>query len=282
MEKALELDPAAKSNNVTAIMGIGLFPGLTNLMMIHAIRQLDVAEEVHCCLFCSASALGDTKDRLRKYRETGRVGAAWQMIMKWATPPFHVYRGGRLTTVESKAEEMKIAMPGNGEIPAVSVGGTETITIPRAVSGLHDVQTFFGWFPFQLNNRYTELGHQVNEGKFDVSQAALAFLDSLVEETDRAQGVPSEFLGDFAIWAEASGIKNGRRARYSCWPASGWASTATPLALASLKILAGEIRTRGVLAPESCLDPLPFFNEVARKVLKNNEPGKILNEYWQT
>ena len=31
-----------------------------------------------------------------------------------------------------------------------------------------------------------------------------------------------------------------------------------------MKILGDEIKARGVLAPESCLDPLPFFREVAK------------------
>jgi hypothetical protein len=53
------------------------------------------------------------------------------------------------------------------------------------------------------------------------------------------------------------------------------------LALAALKILGGEIRSRGVLTPESCLDPLPFFKEVAREMLRTDDPGSLLNEDWQ-
>ncbi len=280
IEQALGLDSAAKANDVTALLGIGMFPGLTNLLMMHAISQLDSADEVRSCFFLSASVLEDTNERLRQYRGTGLVGAAWQMIMKWPTPPFNIYRGGALTKVGSKAEEMKIAMPGNGDIPAVLVGSTETITMPRAVPELRDVHAFISWFPFQLNHHYAELGQKVNEGRMDLSKAALAFLDSIKIEFDRKQAVLPEYLGEFAIWAEAIGKKNGRSTRYSCWPASGWASTGTPLAVASLKILGGEIEKHGILAPESCLDPLPFFNEVARRVLKTDEPGKILNESW--
>jgi hypothetical protein len=53
------------------------------------------------------------------------------------------------------------------------------------------------------------------------------------------------------------------------------------LALAAFKILGGEITTHGVLTPELCLDPLPFFKEIARQMLKTDEPGKLLNEVWQ-
>ncbi len=164
MEKALELDSAAKEKNVTALLGIGLFPGLSNFLMMHAIRQLDIAEEVHFGFFLGASALGDTKERLRSYRDTGRISVAWQMIMKWATPPFRVFRGGKLTAVESKTDEVRIRMPRDGEISAVLGGSTETITIPRAHRGIRDAQAFLVWYPFQLNDRYRELGQRVNEG----------------------------------------------------------------------------------------------------------------------
>ncbi len=118
----------------------------------------------------------------------------------------------------------------------------------------------------------------------DFSQAAVSFLEAIEEELDRGKKVPAEFLGDFAMWAEASGMKNGSKARYSCWPASAWVSTSTPLAIASLKILSGEIGARGVLGPESCLDPLPFFGEVAAHVLKKNRDnvGKLLEEQWES
>jgi saccharopine dehydrogenase-like NADP-dependent oxidoreductase len=93
MEKTLELDSAAKAKGVTALMGIGHMPGLTNLMMMHAARQLDSAEEVRTCVFAAASAqaLGWMKDELARYRETGHVVASSPMFVKLATPPFHVY-----------------------------------------------------------------------------------------------------------------------------------------------------------------------------------------------
>ena len=285
MERALELDSAAKAKEIIALMGIGQMPGLTSLLMMHAARQLDTAEDLHACFFVAASALGIgwTKEQLRRSREIGYVDASWQMFMKLVSPPFQSYRSGALVTVEGKADEMKSTMPGNGEIPALVVGTPETITIPRSIPGVRNVHSLISFFPFQLNERYRELGGRVTRGELNVTQAALVFLDSIITEYERGQAVPNGFLGDFAIWAEATGIRNGRRARYSCWPASmRWALTAPTLAVAALKILGGEIRTHGVLAPESCLHPLPFFKDVAHQQLKTDEPGRLLNEAWQT
>jgi saccharopine dehydrogenase-like NADP-dependent oxidoreductase len=285
MEAALELDSAAKAKGVTALMGIGACPGIATLMMVHAARQLDRVEEVRSCALFEAAAFGITRDGVRGYRETRHLSAGWQMTMKWGTPPFHICRGGSLVTVKDKTDEMRIAMPGNGEIPALLVGSTEAVTIPRSVPGIRNVYTLLSWFPFQLNGIYRELGGRVAKGELDESQAALAFLDQAVTEQERLQPAPTGFPKGIGRWAEAVGTKDGNRTTYSCWPTPGWYgpdSTGVALALAALKILGSEIRTHGVLSPESCLDPLPFFKEVARQKLKTDEPGKLLNETWRT
>jgi len=45
-EQALALDPEAKAANITAIIGIGLAPGITNLMAVHAVDQIDITEKL--------------------------------------------------------------------------------------------------------------------------------------------------------------------------------------------------------------------------------------------
>ena len=286
-EAALELDSAAKAEGVTALLGIGACPGVASLMMVHAARQLDKIEEVRSCGFFPASAFGITRDTVRSYRETRHLPAGWQMFMKWGTPPFHAYRGGGLVSIENKTEETKTTIPGNGEIPAVLVGGPEVVTIPRSIPDVIDVCTLVSWFPFHLNGIYAELGGRVAKGEFNESQAALAFLDLIVAEQDQWQPVPNGFPRYGIRWAQAVGTKDGSRTSYSCWPTSGWygwRNNPTPVALvlAAFKILGGEITARGVLTPESCLDPLPFIKEVACKMLKTDEPGNLLNEAWQT
>ncbi len=61
----------------------------------------------------------------------------------------------------------------------------------------------------------------------------------------------------------AIGRKDGRTARYTCWPDGLPSSTVIPLTVATLRILRGEISARGVLPPESCFEPTSFFKEAA-------------------
>jgi hypothetical protein len=286
-EAALELDSMARSEGIVALLGIGACPGVISLMMLHATRQLDTVEEVSSCGFFPAAALGITEDLIRSYRETGRLSAGMQMLMKWVTPPFPGYRGGMSVAVKDQPDEVKATMPGKGKIPAVLVGSPEAVTVPRAVPEVHNVSTLLSWFPFQLNGMYLELGRQVARGKLNWSQAALHFLELVVAEQNREPLDSTGLPKDGWRWVEAIGIKEGKRTRYNCWPTSNWYGwnnnpTSTALALAALKILGGEIGTYGILTPESCLDPLTFFKEAARQMTSKNEPGKLVEEVWQT
>ncbi len=281
-ERALALDSAARASGITALMGMGQNPGLTSLLMAHAARQLDQTTEVIFCDFYSVTALAGWRDRLQKYIDTGKASAAWQMIMKWGTPPFRVYHGGALKAVESKAEEVQSNMPGNGQIPAVETGGIEHITIPRSIPGVQNVHTLLSWYPFQLNDSYRDIGAQAAKGELGDSQATQQFIGGLIKEIDRRQTLPKDFVESYMLWAAAIGTKAGKKARYSCWPAStGWLSTVHAMSLGALKVLKGEVNSPGVLSPESCLDPLPFFRDVARSALRE-EPGELLHEAWQT
>lgn len=151
------------------------------------------------------------------------------------------------------------------------VRSPEPVTIPRSIPEVQDVHMLVSWFPFQLNGMYRELGGRAARGELNESEAALDFLEMILAESDREQPVSTEFPRDGLRCVEAVGTKDGRRTRYICWPTPswyGWNKSPTPVALvrAALKISGGEISAHGVLTPESCLDPLPFFNEITRQM----------------
>jgi hypothetical protein len=92
---------------------------------------------------------------------------------------------------------------------------------------------------------------------------------------------PKGFESGWVMWAEAVGTKQGRRTLYKSWPSVDWMTTSGPLAAAALKIIRGEIRTKGVLSPESCLDPMAFFAEAAQYGSEKPSNGKFLDESFE-
>jgi saccharopine dehydrogenase-like NADP-dependent oxidoreductase len=47
-------------------------------------------------------------------------------------------------------------------------------------------------------------------------------------------------------------------------PAGTLGATGIPLAIGAEMIMSGEIKQRGVLAPESCVQPMPFIEKYVR------------------
>lgn len=79
-------------------------------------------------------------------------------------------------------------------------------------------------------------------------------------------------------WVVATGWKGGRRPRYTCWPLRLPASTSISLAVGALRILRGEVEARGVLPPEACYEPMPFFEEAARYSDELDQAKPLLGE----
>lgn len=280
-EKALELDGAAKSSDVTAILGIGL-AGLSNLRMMRAASQLDQAEDIKFCIFQVLSMYGESpKAVLDQWRKAGKADASWQLMMKLVAGKVRLYRNGRWIEVDPFEDAARVALPNGREVTAVPCAMAEAITLPRTLRSVKSVSTVYSIHPPQLTEIYCSLGRRVARGELDESAAAFLLFEHLAGLPAASLTAPKGCEDGWADWIEAVGIKEGRRVRYKGWPVGGWDGTAGPLATAALKILRGEVRTRGVLSPESCLDPMSFFAEVAKNAGIEPPEGRLLQESFE-
>ncbi len=279
-EKALDLNAAAKSSEVTAIVGIGLV-GLSNLRMMHAASQFDQVEDVRFCVFQVVSMYGDSpKAILAQWRKAGYADASWQFMMNLVKGKVRLYRDGRWVDVDPLDDAVRVTLPQGGEMVAVPIAWPESITLPRALRGVRSVSTVYGMYPPQLNEIYCKLGRRIARGELDESAAAFSLFEYLADQPAASVAAPGG-CADWIDWVEAVGIKEGKRVRYKGWPVGGWDSTKGPLATAALKILRGDVRARGVLSPESCLDPMPFFAEVAQNAGVELPDGRLLEESFE-
>lgn len=279
-EKALELSPEAQASNVTALIGIGL-AGLSNLMMVHASRQLDRAEEIRLCHFFPVVGWGDPQAALADWRKAGHADASWQQTMRFIAGKARLFRDGRWVDVDPVEDAVRVTLPVGSEVIAHPVGAAEPITLPRSLPDVRSVSVVMSLFPPQLNDLYCELGRRIARGELDESAAAMAFYERLVAEPDRWLTDAERYGSDWVEWVETVGTRHGRRARYRCWPTAPLVSTSRPLATAALKILRGEIRTPGVFPPEACLDPTSFFQEVAQHATEKPPSERLLEESFE-
>ena len=282
METALQLDPQARDAAVTAVLGIGLDPGLSNLLAVHAVQQLDETEELLVCLFDHMATMGtlSPEPALARARESGQVDTSFQDILLIAQGPAITYREGRWVRVQPMENPVEVDLPSGQTVTAYPVSTSEPVTLPRYLPGVKNVSTLFSFFPPQLNELYFHHGRRIAEGEIDPAGAGLSFLEEVVADQARWLSGPTGFPTGWTMWVTATGLKDGRRVRYSCWPHALPTSTNGALVACTLRILSGQVDRHGVLPPEACLEPQAFFADVV-KVRPSTTEGPLLGETLQ-
>ncbi|MGV9870587.1 saccharopine dehydrogenase family protein [Rhodococcus koreensis] len=247
--EALELHAEAEKAGRTALVGMGVSPGVTNVLARRAAAGLDEVNDL-----ITGWALGGTGAE----NGTARPNAALVHLVHECTGTIQVVEDG----VEQQVRPLQplvIDYPGIGEVEVRTVGHPEAVTLPRHVLGLTRSVNVMSGALWWLDH----LGHmmqRVDDGHLSITEAAI-----LIEEpVAKPAGAPATVRMPTA-WAWASGIKDGRPTRVGVglnrWPAGRMAgSTALPAAQALRMILRGEIDKRGVFAPEDVV-PLDLLVE---------------------
>lgn len=272
-EKQLELDPQARDRGVVAVVGIGFDPGLDNLLTMHALKQFDSVDDIK---FCFRLALPDEllREAVNAFSESGYVDSSWQLVMNNVKGPVRMYRDGSWVSVNPLEQSVEVEMPDGSTMSAYPVEAPELITIPRYVPEVRNVSCVFTITPPQMSELVYREAERISRGEVSVKEASRSFLETLAEDRERW------LTGDAAGWdmrVVMTGRKGGRLGRYACWPVRV-ASTSTPLAVAAMTILRGDVSIRGVFPPEECFEPMPFFEEVARYMPPENQDKPLYGE----
>ena len=280
-EKVLELDAEAKDAGTTAIIGIGWGPGLDNLMMLHATRQLDRADSVHTCMAITFTDLvsGDVKKVAKEMRDSGPFSASWETFMRLFSGQCKIFHDNRWVAVDPFESEVVTPNPKGGTVKLYPVCGPQPITVPRFVPGLRDASVLISFVPFPLNELVRKLASRIRAGEIGTRQAAIEFIETAGSERDHWAPTHQEFPED--LWVTASGLKDGASVRYTLVPTSGWMGTAGPLCTAATMMMSGKIKENGIFPPEACLDPIPFMKEVATITTGRPTDAKLFEESFE-
>jgi saccharopine dehydrogenase-like NADP-dependent oxidoreductase len=268
-EKQLELDSLAKEHDVVAIIGMGFSPGIDNLLAVHAGKQFDSVDEM---MFCFQLPLPDEllREAVSELGKSGRVDASWQLVMSLISGPVRVYRDGSWMMVDPLEHGVEIRSPQGLTVTAYPCASPEQITLPRYVPRLRNVSCVCGISPPEICQLAHREAERISRDGSSVKEATRSFLETIgSDHEDWLKGSAS----GWDMWLVMTGLKGGRRARYTCWPV-GVGYTSVPLAVAAFRVLRGEVSVRGVVPPEACFEPMSFFEEVVRYASEEdrNEP----------
>ena len=268
-QEALELDDAARSAGITILLGIGASPGITNILARHAANQLDEVDYIQTAWGAVGGILpGRTEALQNPMSQEERLDAAtvhFMNIVAWKIP---LFRDGKFVEVIPLEDGEEMTFP-EGKGFFYYIGHAEPVTLPRFIKGISGACNLFGsWFGPEAYDALRSLGARVRAGELSPEEAGGLFPDKLRETI--AEQRPDEpqdtgpLLGIGGLHASASGKKGGKHVKYgyglkTAPPGEMAGETGVPLAIGTDMIIKGEISQRGVLAPEACIEPLPFF-----------------------
>lgn len=269
---SLELNGQAKKVGVTAIIGLGASPGITNMLAKFGADKLDRVDEIHT--FWSVP-LGD---------EEGGGSAATDHWFHCITGKVPTYRDGKWVDVPAGSEPEIVDFP--PEIEVFNVGHAEPVTLPRYIEGVKVVTNKGGLTPSWVNQVFFNLvafgfsstkplkvkGVSITPRDFTLAllQAVPDFappetLTRIVEDLSETGAVGG-------LRVDVKGEKDGNSIRliYRLGVtrpemATMGNSTGVPLSIGAQMLARGEIKAKGVFAPEGCVDPEAFLAELKKR-----------------
>ena len=269
----MKLDAKAKSAGVSATIGLGASPGLTNLMALIAIRELDEVTKVYTGWDIGGTSLDE--NAMQQSENAAMMHGVEQM-----TGRVKVFQDGDFKMVKP-LKKINVKYPGLTNFNGNIFGHPEAVTFPNYFPKLQDSINLAhgGHADFFILKFIMSL---VNLRLLSKEKAAhlFSFLEGEQSSQKRHKGVDYPPV----MYGFAHGIKNGMPASVGvCIPSDTEDSdmnekiknigmgeiTGIPLAC-GIKLLAeGRINEVGVLAPEAGhIEPNEFISDVFEEISK--------------
>ena len=267
--KLMDMHDEVSAAGITAILGMGGTPGVTNVLARAAVDKLDRVESIKVQLGCS----DDTPS-------SAPLVAPYSIrtILDEFTKQPQVFQDGVWYPQQplSGQEEMVFPLP-VGRATAIYSLHSECATFPISFrdKGIHYV-SFKIAFPSDFMTKLkflVDLGFGSDES-VNVRGVKVSPREVLARLMEMAPNEDVEPQDCDVLRIVANGEAEGQRVGitnqivvlpYRRWGISAGAlDTGTPLAIAGHMLATGEITRRGAFGPEMCIPVTPFFNELAR------------------
>nr|WP_218680958.1 saccharopine dehydrogenase NADP-binding domain-containing protein [Rhodococcus qingshengii] len=240
----LKLNEIAREAGVTALIGMGVSPGVSNLLALRAASELDSVDELY-----TGWVVAGTQT------EPGgaRPGAAMLHLVHESTGFVQVVENGE-SVLAPPLKRVPLRYPGRGAIEVRTVGHPEAVTLPRQFPELETCANVMvapsWWF-----EQFAAAMAAVDSGSLTVTEAALLIEDGFSRPSDAPKALRTP-----TVWALAHGQRGGTSMRVAAglvrWPDGLMAgATCIPAAMAVRMMLRGQISQPGVVTPE---EVVPF------------------------
>lgn len=269
--KQMELDAKFRERGLTAVLGMGAAPGMTNVMAAHAAHDLDQLESIEMVV-AGIDFLESTHPFLPPY-------ALDTILDEYALEPM-VYEDGRFLAKPPMTGESIVEMPEPvGKVKAFLTLHSEIATLPLSfqAKGIKNVTYKLG-LPAEFHERakfLVELGFGgTTPIKFDESSSMSPrkVLAKMIDQHPIPKGDPNDCE---VVRVDVRGTRSGRPAlirmesiiySHPEWKVScGALDTGVPPSIVAQMIGLNVISAPGVHAPEQCVPSELFFIELSKR-----------------
>ena len=271
-ETQWDYDAAAKEKGIVFIPGVGATPGITNAMARRGADQLDEVDEIQinfAAFRCPAPAPGLL------------VTFLWEFHPE--TEERTYYKDGQFHRVGPFAGLKTVNFPGPiGEQEVCYIPHPETRTMPKSL-GAKGVSVH-GCFPphaMRLAKAMLEAGFYSEEPITvrGVEATPLEFMHEILIQLPESKQTS---LWAYGLVVEVYGKRDGHDIKITLWnrhpPQEEWGGQAAyykniaiPLSIGAQMIARGNVQVKGIVLPETAIDPGIFFSELRKRGIEIHE-----------
>ena len=278
--KQMELDESAKSAGVTAVLGAGESPGITNVTCAYSGKEMDSVETIKIRVGARDISTSPEAKLLFPF-------AVSTIFDEYSKPPV-MFLNGKFEQVEPLSGQEEVPFPNPvGNQPCHYSIHSEIATLPLSFKGVNHVDFKLGISEhiYQALKPLVEAGMasaepiDVKGRKVSPRDFAIALLTARAGDAE-----PPRYV---ALRTELTGLRNGRRVMQVCdiigEPSESMGIrnatallTGTGASITAQLILRNQIVQRGTVAPESCIPTSIYMKELDNRKIRMTVQEKEL------
>jgi hypothetical protein len=266
-EAAMALSGGAEAGGSVCWIGMGTYPGLTNLLARIAADRLDRVDSIAVALAMNASAVVPDSSSISQIRASGTISSAWQGLLQGAAFPVTGFRDGELVDVHASGVSVLLS-PSGDMVSLRAHNHAEPLTLPIHYPTIDRVTTFLGFTPDEADELFRLQAGRAATGTTTPVDAVITFMEGIDERRNELESD----MPPAQMWASAIGTLEGRQTSVETWASDGWATSPRVLAEAAIAVCDGRFSTPGVHTPEHVADIDKFLHSIARRAGMTDEP----------
>ncbi|MBU0969568.1 MAG: saccharopine dehydrogenase NADP-binding domain-containing protein [Proteobacteria bacterium] len=259
-----DIDRMAKDAGTTVLTGMGSDPGTNNVLVKWYADRLDTVEEIFLYWVVSIAEL---------------AGAAWDHSLHMTLGKIPQYMDGKLVYVEGGTGEVaEQFLEPLGTCHVRYVGHPQPITLPKYIKGVKNIIIKGALIPLWVDELIKEQKETglLSTDPMEIKGKTIVPYDlalKLWETIPRGRDNGPQSSGLKVI---VKGTRKGKKITYTADMVGRMApGTGLPASIAALMMDAGEVRVKGVVAPEGCIDPDKFLGAFLKRGARIHQTEKI-------